>query len=120
MWKEIWEHQESELKWLAIALLQTVLGSRDDSTTRKYTGAYNGWKAWEEKHGLNGLLVDVSLFAFYLQHVGETTQSCASVGTAVDAVVWVQMFTGEETIAQNSIIKTIRTIWERKTAKPTK
>ena len=114
------EHQDPELRRLAESLPGIVLGSRADSTTRKYMGAYNRWKAWAVKHGSVGFPVDVSSFILYLQHVGETTGSHAAVGTAVDSVTWFQKLAGVEAVAQNSIVKAVRDGWQRKTAKPVK
>ena len=114
------EHQDPELRRLAESLPGIVLGSRADSTTRKYMGAYNRWKAWAVKHGSVGFPVDVSSFILYLQHVGETTGSHAAVGTAVDSVTWFQKLAGVEAVAQNSIVKAVRDGWKRKTAKPVK
>ena len=49
--------------------------------------------------------MDTALFALYLQYVGESTGSHATVGAAVDAVPWIQRLAGVETVVHNELIK---------------
>lgn len=85
-WQALQQWKDPELIHLADLLPDTVLKAWADSTTSKYTRAYD---RWAEGKGRVGLPVDTSLFG--LQLVGESTSSKAAVETAVNAISYVQL-----------------------------
>ena len=66
-----------------------------------------------ERHHGTGYPVDTAFFALYMQHVGESTGSHAAVGSAVDAVAWIQRLAGVDTVAHEELIKMIKDGWKR-------
>ena len=54
-----------------------------------YLGAFQRWKTWAVSHGFTPLPANSSQAALYLQHLGDTTKSKASVEEAFNALAWV-------------------------------
>lgn len=119
IWREIHSFEESDLIRLAEALPETVLKARAPNTTKKYSAAYRRWKEWVEgEHLGKSFPVNIALFALYLQHVGEKSNSCSAVSEAVNAVSWVQRLAGVEPVSQNQLIKLISEGFQRALARP--
>lgn len=51
-WPLLKDLEDLELRQLVEALPSTVLQNRDDSTTRKYLGAFKQWRQWSTEHKL--------------------------------------------------------------------
>lgn len=90
MWTCIAQEKDEELAGLAEGLLDTVLASRADSTTKKYISAFRRWKQWASSKDLSTTPRSAGDIALYLQHVDETSKSKAAVEGAVYAISWVQ------------------------------
>ena len=119
IWMQVLQFEDPQLIHLAQALPQTVLQARAKGTTDKYAGAYRRWKVWAEReHSGRGFPVSVALFAWYLQHVGETVKSWSAVSDAVNAVSWVQSLAGVEPVSRNPLIKAINEGFQRSLAQP--
>ena len=74
------DSQDPDLSHLAAELPAVVLGSRADSTTKKYLGAFQRWKTWATAHqGVPGFPVQEGHLALYILHLSESTQSKAAV-----------------------------------------
>jgi len=86
--------QDPELQRLASHLPDTVLWSRDNSTTKKYLGAFRRWSLWATQHNINVFPVISSHLALYLQHVAESTKSKAAAEEAVNALAWLHNAAG--------------------------
>ena len=86
--------QDPELRALAAKLPSTVAQSRADTTVRKYLGAFQRWKTWAVSHGFTPLPANSSQAALYLQHLGDTTKSKASVEEAFNALAWIHSSSG--------------------------
>ena len=88
-WKLLDELDDPELRTLACKLPATILHSCADSTVIKYLQAFRRWKTWASSKGLESVPAKPHLFALYLQHLGERTNSKAAVEEACNAVSWV-------------------------------
>ena len=76
------------LRRLAMALLETVLRSRADSTTKKYLGAFKRWNIWANaRHGVPSFRVQEIHLVLYLQHLSESSGSIATVEEAMHALM---------------------------------
>lgn len=88
VWEALNEFQEPVLQNLAASLQATVLASRAPTTASKYLYAFLRWKRWASTHDEIVIFpvceVDLTL---YMQHVGDTT---ASRATVEEAFSWVQ------------------------------
>lgn len=102
IWKQISIFQDPELKRLAEQLPRTVLESQANSTTKKYLNAYRWWKDWvQARHLGSSFPVSIPIFALYLQYVGDSTKSRATVNEAVNAVAWFQCMAGTDLVSQD-------------------
>ena len=112
---------DPELQRLAKELPDTVLRARADSTTRKYLGAYSRWKAWAlKRQDVMPYPINEAHFALYLQHLGETSKSKASVEEAVHAISWVQRSAGDQPVSHCGLVKSTLEGLQRILAKPKK
>ena len=87
IWEEFNKFTDLELRQLAKAVPDAVLGSKANSTTTKYLGAFKRWKAWTKDHKLQVFPVKPAHLVVYLQHVRESKiQSCTGCGVQFDGV----------------------------------
>ena len=99
VWPLLKDLEDPELRRLAQSLPATVLGSRADSTTKKYLGAYQRWKRWvEARREVPAFPVKDKHLALYLQHLSESVQSRAAVEEAVHALSWLHEVAGLESV----------------------
>ena len=119
IWESLHAVQDSELKRLAETLPDTLLQSRASSTTAKYSRAFQRWKEWTTQHAeVKVFPVDELHFCLYLQHLGESTKSKATVEEAVNAVAWVQQLAAHQPISSSSLVRATLAGLQRKLAKP--
>ena len=88
-WRLLDQLEDPEVQTLASKLPATILHSRADSTVIKYLQAFRRWKAWASAKGLEPISARPYLFALYLQHLAEETNSKAAVEEAGNADFWV-------------------------------
>ena len=87
-WKLLDELEDPELQILASKLPATILSSCANSMVTKYLRAFRRWKTWAGSKGLEAVPAKPHLFALYLQHLSEETNSKTSVEEACNAVSW--------------------------------
>ena len=120
-WTQLDSLQDPELKRIAATLPKTVLSSRADSTTIKYTYAFRKWKEWAEaKREVAVFPVQDIQFALYLQHVSETTKSRAAVETAVTAASSAHQLAGLRPVSCFPFVQVVLSGLQRTLAKPKK
>ena len=112
-WRLIDELDDPELQTLASKLPATILRSRANSTVTKYLRAFKRWK------GLKCIPAKPHLFALYLQHLSEWSNSKASVEEACNAVSWVYTTAGLSSPSVDSFVKATLEGLQRSLAKPT-
>ena len=106
VWEAMKELEDPELWKLADELLDTVLHSRADSTTRKYIGAFRRWEAWARgRKEVTVLPVSEVHLALYLQHVGGTSRSRSAVEEAVHAISWVHQMSGLPAVTESPFVR---------------
>jgi len=93
-WTLLGELQDPELKVLVSKLLNTILHSRADSTTRKYLGAFRRWKVWAVSHNLDSIHAKPHEVALYLQYLAEETGSKSAAEEACHALSWINSTAG--------------------------
>ena len=104
-WRLLDELEDPELQSLASKLPATILHSRANSTVTKYLCAFRKWKAWASSKGLKAVPVKPHLFALYLQHLSEETDSKASVEEAGNAVSCLHTNAGLSSPSCNPFVK---------------
>ena len=72
IWVELDKFTDPGLRRLAKAVPDAVLGSKANSTTTKYLGAFKRWKALAKDHKLQVFPVKPAHLVVYLKHVSET------------------------------------------------
>ena len=118
-WRLLDELDDLELRTLASKLPATILHSRANSTVTKYLRAFKRWKAWTISKGLESIPAKPHLFALYLQHLSEETNSKASVEEACNAVSWVHTTAGLSSPSVDPFVKATLEGLQRSLAKPT-
>ena len=119
VWEAMKELQDPELRGLAGELLDTVLHSRADSTTKKYIGAFHRWETWAQaREEVTVLPVREVHLALYLQHVGAVTRSKSAVEEAVHAISWVHQISGLPSVTESPFVRSALAGLQRKLAKP--
>ena len=119
-WKELSEVQDPELQMLARMLPATVMGSRADSTSRKYLGAFKRWKLWARQHSLPVFPVKDINLALYLQHLAVEGGSRSAVDEAVNAMSWLHQVASAQSPSHSAIVKLTQEGLQRQLAKPIK
>ena len=93
VWQTIEGLQDPDLKQLVSCLPDTLLNS---STTAKYMRAFMRWKTWAQpRREVTVFPIEEVHFAFYLQHLADTTKSKATVEEAVNAISWRHQLAGQ-------------------------
>ena len=118
IWEELNEFTDPELKRLAEAIPEAVLGSRAGSTTTKYLGAFRRWKAWAKSHKLPVFPVKAAHLVVYLQYISETTKSKAAVDLVFNAIAWVHSIGGKSSPTKEAFVVATLKGLQRKHAKP--
>ena len=118
-WRLLDELDDPELRTLASKLPATILCSRANSTVTKYLRAFKRWKTWASSKGLESVPAKPHLFALYLQHLSEETNSKASVEEACNAVSWVHTSAGLSSPSIDPFVKATLEGLQRLLAKPT-
>ena len=117
IWTLLKELDDPELVRLAERLPSTLLHSRADSTTKKYTGAYRRWKTWAATHALRHFPAQPHHIALYLQSIGDNLKSVSAAEAAVNALAWVHGLAGLHSPTSNPIVqetlKGLKRIWSR-------
>ena len=80
--------QSLDLQRLAMAAQATVIGSRANSTTKKYWAAFKCWKDWAKFHDLWNFPIKEAHLMLYMQSVGECTRSKSAVEEVYNALAW--------------------------------
>ena len=115
----VWSQLETcELQRLAAATRATVVGSRADSTTKKYWAAFRQWKEWAKLHDLPPFPVKEAHLMLYLQAVGEQTKSKAAVEEAYNAQAWAHHLGSQPTPTEAAAVKLQLQGLQRQLAKP--
>ena len=118
-WAEFAELKDPELQRLAKSLPSTVLHSRADSTVAKYGYAFQRWKTWATSHTeVSTFPVSEVHFALYLQHLGETTHSVATVLEAANAISWVHQISGLDPVTKSPMVRATMEGLKRSLARP--
>ena len=90
--QEILHMEDPHLRPIAKALFHTVLSSKAPTSIKKYLYAFNCWKKWSDDFAsIPAFPVQLSHLTLYFQYLAGTTQSCASVREAVDAITWISL-----------------------------
>ena len=119
VWQEVAELQDPELKRLASCLPDTMLSSRASSTVAKYLRAFIRWKRWaQQSNEVTVFPAGEVHFALYLQHLGETTHSRATVEEALNAISWAHQLAGQAPISASAFVRATVAGLQRKLAKP--
>lgn len=96
-----------ELRWLASALPAVVLSSRADSTTKKYLGAFQRWKAWaDQQMGVPSFPIQDIHLALYMQHLRQSTQYKSAIEEIVYALAWLHRVGGLPSPSSSLLIQT--------------
>ena len=119
-WRELAQIWDPELLSLAHMLPATVVGSRADSTSRKYLGAFRRWKRWAQQNSLPVFPVTGINLALYLQHLAVKGSSRTAVDEAVNAMSWLHQAASSPSPPQSPIVKLAQEALQRQLAKPTK
>ena len=88
IWEELDEFTDPKLKQLAKAIPDAALGSRANSITTKYLGAFKRWKSWARDHKLPVFPVRAAYLVVYLQYVSEVTRSKAPLDDVFNVIAW--------------------------------
>lgn len=118
IWGQLKDLGGGELKELADRLPATVLGSRADSTVKKYLGAFRRWKAWAHGKGMPVIPVKDVHWALYLQYLADSSQSKSAVEEACNAVSWVHSTAGLTSPMVSPFLKATLEGLQRLLAKP--
>ena len=111
--------EDPELKKLAEGLPRTIVGSRADSTVKKYLRAYQRWRVWTGRHSeISVYPIKDAHFALYLQHLAETSKSRATVEEAVNAIAWVQQLADHQPVSSSPFIRSVLSGLQRQLARP--
>ena len=100
--------KDPRLQQLAQQLFGTVMSSKAPSTEKKYLYAFGRWKRWAE--GMDGVTVfpvEAIHLALYLQHIGNSTGSRASVEEAVYALSWIHEAAGLPSPINDPFVQTV-------------
>ena len=82
------------LRHLAEGLLDTALCGKAPSTTKKYLGSFRRWNNWAADYSLPVLPAKEAHIVLYLEYLGESKGSFASIKEAVNALPWVHSLSG--------------------------
>jgi len=111
------EFDDPELIRLAERLPAMLLGSRADSSARKYTGAFQWWKTWAAEHGLQPFPAQSHHVALYLQSIGDYLESVSAVKAAINALSLVHSLPDLPSPTSNPIVQEtfqdIKRIWAK-------
>ena len=111
--------EDPELTKLAESLPRTVLGSRADSTVKKYLRAFQRWRRWaDHRSRVSSYPIKEAHFALYMQHLSETSKSKATVEEAVNAISWVQQLSNHKAVSSSPFIRATLAGLQRKLARP--
>lgn len=118
IWEELDEFTDPELRQLAKGIPDAVLGSRADSTTTKYLGAFKRWRTWARSHKLPVFPVKAAHLVVYLQHISEATESKAALELVFNATAWVHSIGGKASPTKEAFVAETLKGLQRKHAKP--
>ena len=118
IWEELDEFTDPELKRLAKAIPDAVLGSRVSSTTTKYLGAFKQWKSWARDHKLPVFPVKAAHLVVYLQYVSEVTRSKAALDDAFNAIAWAHSVGGKASPTKEAFVAATLKRLQRRHTKP--
>ena len=118
-WRLLDDLDDPELRALAAKLPSTILASRTNSTVTKYLRSFRQWKTWAGAKGLEAVPAKPHLFALYLQHLSEESNSKASVEEACNAVSWVHTTAGLSSLSCDPFVKATLEGLQRSLTKPT-
>ena len=112
--------EDPELKKLAEDLPGTIVGSRADSTVKKYLRAFQRWKGGASRYAAEIAVYPVkeAHFALYLQFLAKSSRSKASVEEAVNAIAWVQRLAGHQPVSASPFIRATLEGLQRQLARP--
>ena len=105
-WTLLQELEDPELKSLASKLPSTILHSRDDSTVRKYLGAFKRWRSWAATYNFNSIPAKPHQFVRYLQYLSEVSQSKSAVEEACNALSWMHACAGLPSVMADPFVRT--------------
>ena len=88
-----------------MAAQTTVIGSRADSTTKKYWAAFKRWKEWAKSHDLPIFPVKEAHLMLYMQSVGERTRSKSAVEEAYNALAWAHRIGDQQSPTESAAVK---------------
>ena len=120
VWQDLAKLKDPRLQQLAQQLFGTVMSSKAPSTEKKYLYAFGRWKRWAE--GMDGVAVfpvEAIHLALYLQHIGNSTGSRASVEEAVYALSWIHEAAGLPSPINDPFVQTVLGGLRRMLASPT-
>ena len=97
--------QFPNLQRLAMAAQATVIGSRADSTTKKYWAAFKHWKEWAKSHDFPIFPVKEAYLMLHMQSVGESTRSKSTVEEAYNAIAWAHHIGDQQSPTESAAVK---------------
>ena len=108
------------MKRLAENLPVTIVGSRANTTVKKYLRAFQRWRKWASRHSseISVYPIQEAHFALYLQHLAESSESKASVEEAVNAIAWIQQLADHQPVSSSPFIRATMSGLQRRLARP--
>ena len=120
VWRNLAQLEDSRLQQLSQRLMGTVMSSKALSTEKKYMYAFGRWKKWaEDMSSIQAFPVEAVHLALYVQQLGDTTASRATVEEAVYALAWVHQAAGLPSPADDPFVQTVLAGLRRALALPT-
>ena len=107
VWQYLVKLKDSRPQQLAQQLFDNVMSSKAPST-EKYLYAFGHWKRWaEDINGVTVFFMETIHLALYLQHLGNSTGSRASVEGAVYALAWIHEAAGLSSPINDPFVQTV-------------
>ena len=117
-WKDLNAQENPNLRKLAAKLPDTIVWSHVGSTVGKYLGAFRRWKAWATKQGFESLPARDYQLALYLQNLGDSTKSKATVEEVRNSLAWVHTASGLPSSSSHPFVWATSEGLQRMLAKP--
>jgi len=108
IWRSLAHLEDPQLQQLAQGLFTTVMSSKAPSTGRKYLYAFGRWKKWAEFMHIEPVFpVQAVHLVLYLQHLGDSVHSRATVEEEIYALTWVHQAAGLPSPSDDPFVQTV-------------
>lgn len=118
IWEELFSSESSELNKLAASVKSSIVGSRADSTAKKYLGAFRRWKVWARQNFLQVFPVRETHLVLYMQYIADSTGSKAAVEESYNAMAWIHAMGNSHSPTESQFTKVVLQGLQRSLAKP--